>query len=146
MNKTSWLLLVFEDVDVGVYCACLDSTKTCVGFCELHFLLSFFWSVTTGDSGYCLMNSSRTFFTFSSLYHISGSVYCSWNPQISHFSNFFIKNGSYDTIHTFKNYFATMFSVLIFNFNNNKFNPNKPIVSTQENCNESFSFKIWNQY
>ena len=34
------------------------------------------------------------------------------NPQISLFINFFIKNGSHDTIHTFKNYFATMF----FNF------------------------------
>ena len=33
-----------------------------------------------------------------------------------------IKNGSHDTIYTFKNYFATVFSV----FNNNKFNPNTP--------------------
>ena len=31
------------------------------------------------------------------------------NPQISLFINFFIKNGSHDTIHTFKNYFATVF-------------------------------------
>ena len=31
------------------------------------------------------------------------------DPQILFFSNFFIKNGSYDTIHTFKNYFATIF-------------------------------------
>ena len=35
------------------------------------------------------------------------------DPQISLFSNFFIKNGSHDTIHTFKNYFATVF----FSFN-----------------------------
>ena len=35
-----------------------------------------------------------------------------------------IKNGSYSTIHTFKNYFTIVFSV--FNFSNNKFNPNKP--------------------
>ena len=34
------------------------------------------------------------------------------NPQISLFSNFFIKNESHGTIHTFKNYFATVF----FNF------------------------------
>ena len=32
-------------------------------------------------------------------------------PQIPLFSHFFIKNGSHGTIHTFKNYFATMFSV-----------------------------------
>ena len=36
------------------------------------------------------------------------------DPQTSLFSNFFIKNEFHDTIHTFKNYFATVFSV--FNF------------------------------
>ena len=46
-----------------------------------------------------------------------------------------IKNGSHGTIHTFKNYFATIFSV--FNFSNNKFNPNGPIGET-ENKRESF--------
>ena len=37
-----------------------------------------------------------------------------------------IKNWSHGTIHTFKNYFVTVLSV--FNFNNNKLNPNGPIV------------------
>ena len=37
-----------------------------------------------------------------------------------------IKNVSCDTIHTFKNYFATVFSV--FSFSNNKFSPNGSIV------------------
>jgi len=36
-----------------------------------------------------------------------------------------IKNRSHGTIHTFKNYFTTVFSV--FNFNKNKFNPNGPL-------------------
>ena len=36
------------------------------------------------------------------------------DPQISFFINFFIKNGSHITIHTFKNYFATVFSVFSF--------------------------------
>ena len=36
------------------------------------------------------------------------------DPQISLFNNFFIKNGSHGTIYTFKNYFATVFSVLSF--------------------------------
>ena len=40
-----------------------------------------------------------------------GLVYCSRNSQTSLFSNFFIKNGSHGTIHIFKNYFATMFSI-----------------------------------
>ena len=38
-------------------------------------------------------------------------MHCSWVPQIPLFSHFFIKNGSHGTIHTFKNYFATVFSV-----------------------------------
>ena len=32
-------------------------------------------------------------------------------PQITLFNNLFIKNGSHNTIYTFKNYFATLFSV-----------------------------------
>ena len=38
-------------------------------------------------------------------------VHCLHDLQISHFNNFFIKNGSHDTLHTFKNYFVTIFSV-----------------------------------
>ena len=49
-------------------------------------------------------------------------------PQITLFSNFFIKNGSHNTIYTFKNYFATVFSVSIFSFSKNKLNPNTPII------------------
>ena len=50
------------------------------------------------------------------------------NPQIPLFSNFFIKNGSHGTIHTFKNYFATVFSVSVFSFSKNKLNPNVPQI------------------
>ena len=42
-----------------------------------------------------------------------------------------IKNGSHDTIYTFKNYFATVFSVFSFQFSvfsNNKLNSNGPNV------------------
>ena len=38
-----------------------------------------------------------------------------------------IKNESHGTIHTFKNYFATVF--LVFSFSNNKLNPNGSYVS-----------------
>ena len=48
------------------------------------------------------------------------------DPQISFFIKFFIKNGSYDTIHTFKNYFATVFLVFNFQIQQNKFYPNRP--------------------
>ena len=40
-----------------------------------------------------------------------GPVHYSRDPRTSLFSNFFIKNGFHDTIHIFKNYFATVFSV-----------------------------------
>ena len=43
-----------------------------------------------------------------------GHVHCSRDLQTSFFSKTFIKNGSYGTIHTFKNYFATVFSVFSF--------------------------------
>ena len=61
-----------------------------------------------------------------------GPVYYLQNSQISFFNNFFIKNGCRDTIHTFKNYFTTVFSV--FNFRNNKFNPNEPNVDLLQTC------------
>ena len=55
-------------------------------------------------------------------------------PQITLFSPFFIKNGSHSTIYTFKNYFATVFSVLVFSFSKNKLNPNTPYVCFQSCC------------
>ena len=45
----------------------------------------------------------------------SALVHCSRTPQTLFFINFFIKNGSHSIIHTFKNYFATVFSVFSFN-------------------------------
>ena len=44
-----------------------------------------------------------------------------------------IKNGSHGTIHTFKNYFLQCFQFSVFNFSNNKFNPNGPIINTKRN-------------
>ena len=41
----------------------------------------------------------------------SGSVHCSQDLQISFFNKTFIKNGSHDTIHIFKKYFVTLFSI-----------------------------------
>ena len=43
-----------------------------------------------------------------------GPLHCSRDPQTYFFNKTFIKNGSYSIIHTFKNYFALVFS--IFNF------------------------------
>ena len=40
-----------------------------------------------------------------------GPMHYLWNSQTSLFNKIFIKNGSHGTIHTFKNYFATIFSI-----------------------------------
>ena len=54
--------------------------------------------------------SASTFFFFLITFLV-GSVHCLWDLQTSFFNKIFIKSGSYDTIHTFKNYFVTIFSV-----------------------------------
>ena len=56
----------------------------------------------------------------------SGSHACLQDPQTSFFNKTFIKNESYGTIYTFKNYFATVFS--IFSFQQNKRYPNESLV------------------
>ena len=64
------------------------------------------------------------------------------DPQISLFSNFFIKNGSHDTIHIFKNYFATVFSVFSFQFQQNKFYSNG-LCELQLNFKVSLIYFVW---
>ena len=56
-------------------------------------------------------------------------LHCLWVSQIPFFSHFFIKNGFHSTIHTFKNYFATVFSISVFGFSKNKLNPNGTYVT-----------------
>ena len=51
-------------------------------------------------------------------------------PTVTLFRKKKLKNESHSTIHTFKNYFVTMFSV--FSFSKNKFNPNGPNMSRSE--------------
>ena len=64
-------------------------------------------------------------FDFSTIFStLVGLVNSAWDPQISLFNNFFIKNGFHGIIHTFKNYFATIFLVFSFQFQQNKFYPN----------------------
>ena len=66
--------------------------------------------------------SSLFFFFFSFFFLVPSALFDQVNyeqciralftdPQIPLFNNFFIKNGSHDTIHTFKNYFPMVFSV-----------------------------------
>ena len=48
-------------------------------------------------------------------------------PQNSAKHRFLGKFGSYNTIHTFKNYFATVFSTISFQFSTNKQYPNTSV-------------------
>ena len=107
----------------------LDSTYSAVAFlCLFFFCLPLF---LTFQHVYCTLfiNSCTVHNKISGGMHTSGSHLLFTDPQTSLFSNFFIKNGSHDTIHTFKNYFATVFSVFSFQFQQNKFYPNRPLVS-----------------
>ena len=67
--------------------------------------------------------------TFNFFIVNSALVHCSQVPQITLFNNFFSKNWSHSTIYTFKNYFATMFSVSFFSFSKNKLYPNRPLIN-----------------
>ena len=64
--------------------------------------------------------------------HCSGTVHVLFMRPTTILFRKNIKNESHGTIHTFKNYFDTIFSV--FNFSNNKFNPNRPIVCESYTC------------
>ena len=64
-------------------------------------------------------NFSWKVWLFNRFLATCGSYALFTDPQISLFNNFFIKNGFYSTIYTFKNYFATVFfcfQFLVFNF------------------------------
>ena len=78
-------------------------------FSPLHVNGNITWVHCAGDKNQCS----------HIVHHCSSTVHALKN----------IKNGSHGIIHTFKIYFATVFSV--FSFSNNKFNPNGPIFYFQ---------------
>ena len=93
---------------------CLDPLNPRLRFTSCVFVLFFFFmrfGVTRLLFMYCSLNSNRKCWLFRSKQCTSVLF---MDPQIPLFSNFFIKNGSHSTIHTFKNYFATVFSVFSF--------------------------------
>ena len=89
---------------------------SCVYICEFTFCSFFFFffscvSESNAATVHALfMNSSHKGWLFNSEKCIRALF---TDPQISLFNNFFIKNGFHGTIHTFKNYFATIFSVSV---------------------------------
>ena len=107
--------LTVEEVAFHVYhVPGLDCNDFCLCVFALRFSLSFFFFFL-----FWVQPAIVDFVYGKQCIHILFMV-----PQIILFSNFFIKNGLYSTIYTFKNYFATVFSVSVFSFSKNKLNPN----------------------
>ena len=91
---------------------CLGSASVCPRF-SVHVFYLFFFLPAFVDFGRQLLLLWTVYALFT---------YCAYTVHV--LKN--IKNGSYDTIYTFKNDFTTVFSV--FSSSNNKFNPNGPWI------------------
>ena len=89
-----------------------DFQRICVCVLPLFFFF-FFFSRVFETCGYCSCTVQWTVaakLDFSNFFQpISAHRVLFMDPQISLFSNFFIKNGSHGIIHKFKNYFTTVF-------------------------------------
>ena len=118
--KINWLTL-----DCRLLSVCLDPLNPRLRFTSYVFVPFFFFTrfgVMRSLFMYCSLNSNRKCWPFRSKQCITVLF---MDPQIPLFSNFFTKYGFHGTIHTFKNYFATVFLVFSFQFQQNKFYPNR---------------------
>ena len=99
-----------------------ESTRLDTGasICVLTFLFFIFFQSVSRD--YALFSRSYALF--------SGSRALFMGPTNTLFRKKKFKTGSHSTIHIFKNYVATVF--LVFNFQQNKLYPNRPVVSFWE--------------
>ena len=79
---------------------------------------------------YCVWTVATKFDLSNHFQPISAHSALFTDPQISLFSNFFIENESHGTIHTFKNYFTTVFFSFQFQFSVFSFQlyPNGPLI------------------
>ena len=96
---------------------CVFGFQVCVSKLRLVPFF-FFFSRVLVYCGYCSVNSNRKCWLSAVN---SAHMHCLRTHKFHFFINFFIKNGSHITIHIFKNYFATVFSVFSFQFQQNKF-------------------------
>ena len=88
---------------------------------RLHFFIFFFFFFTRFRAVMAIvytlfMNSSHKVWLAKQFSANSAHRVLFTDPQISFFNNFFIKNESYGTIHTFKNYFIIIFFNFSFQF------------------------------
>ena len=113
MKQDKYKIIIF------ILSARLDWVEAASAFAASCFILffSFFFSCISGVMRllfmHCSLNSSHKCWLFHGEQCICALF---TDPQISLFSNFFIKNESHGTIHTFKNYFAIVFLVFSFQF------------------------------
>ena len=89
---------------------------TCLRSASLSFFFFFFLQCMNSKITWIYYTGDKNHYS-----HIVAALFTHCTSTVYVFKN--IKNESYDTNHTFKNYFATLFSV--FSFSNNKFNPNR---------------------
>ena len=114
----------------------------CVWFqrLSLSFAFFFFFTRVSGDKcnrGVLFSNVWPCFFDIS-VNQWACALFM--DPQISFLIKFFIKNGSHSTIHTFKNYFATVFSVFSFSkISSIQTHPYKAIFSLRNKILQDFS-------
>ena len=97
-------------------CERLDSNESCVHVFQFYLFQFFFFlrvnSNLTWPDGFTVQETKITIHTLFITVHALKNI----------------KNGPYGTIHTFKNYFATVLSV--FSFSNNKLNPKELYILT----------------
>ena len=91
-------------------------------FCVCVFLFFFFDLLV-----FCFLETNSTVYHCSCIVYVL-FMYCLRNPQPLYEK----KKGSHGIIYSFKNYFAIVFSVFSFQFQQNKFYSNRPYIL--DNC------------
>ena len=116
-----------ENVDPNIHLVSIWIRVHVFSFFFLFLFLFFFFHAFLEECGYCSCTVAWT--VTANVYFFRKQCICArfMDPQISFFINFFIKNGSHDTIYTFKNYFATVISAINFQFQQNKSYPNRSL-------------------
>ena len=95
-------LLFLDILDFVYWGSVWIQLKMTFAFCNLRFSLFFFFLLFFGLAcNSWLVNCEQC------------TVHYSWVLQIILFNNFFIKNTFHNIIYTFKNYFATVFSISV---------------------------------
>ena len=106
-----------------IQCDRLDSAFFVESCVFLFFFFPLFYVFQGGRRQNLLFMRQMSLFT-----HCFGTVYALFMEPTATLLKKYIKNRSHGTIHTFKNYFATVFSVFNFQFQQNKFYPNKTYI------------------